>query len=133
MRKTILALAALAATLATPALSQSARGYPPDDSSRGDTFREGRESRDGWREERGGGRGEYGGGREERGRGFERGAWQDQDRPGRGSSFMLRNGNATLAMRCGNEPMQACVDAALKLMDRARAMPATPPNAPVPQ
>jgi len=52
----------------------------------------------------------------------------------RGASFFLRNGNTSLGVRCGSgESLQTCVDAATKLMDRARSLQSSPPNAPVPQ
>ena len=44
-------------------------------------------------------------------------------RRGRGASFLLRSGDATLAVRCDpQDTMKACVDAALTLVDRARSM-----------
>jgi hypothetical protein len=75
--------------------------------------------------------------------GDHRGGWDrmsdHMDRGGepsarRGASFFLRNGNTSLGMRCGSgESLQTCVDAATKLMDRARSLQSGPPNAPVPQ
>jgi hypothetical protein len=58
--------------------------------------------------------------------------------PQRGAGFLLRSGDATLAVRCDpRDSMRACVDAATALMERARtAMPpgggpsAPPPGAP---
>lgn len=148
MRKALLIVAGCAAILSTAALSQSARG-PGDDGSRPDGYRGegprdssrdswrdgGRERwRDQWRESgkdasRDGERGEREGGW----RGGNR-MWREQGEKRGGASFVLRNGSASIAMRCGDDPLQACVDAALKLMAQARsAQPATPPNAPVPQ
>ena len=46
-------------------------------------------------------------------------------RPGsrRGASFLLRSGDATVAVRCDpQDSMRACVDATLTLLDRARTM-----------
>jgi hypothetical protein len=44
-------------------------------------------------------------------------------RGGRGASFFLRSGDATLAVRCDpQDTMKACVDATLTLVDRARSM-----------
>jgi len=45
--------------------------------------------------------------------------------PARGAGFLLRSGDATLAVRCDpRDSMRACVDAATTLIERARtAMP----------
>lgn len=58
----------------------------------------------------------------------------------RGARFFLRNGEARIYVVCGNrESTQACVDAALRLLDRAQTQQGTaprsapPPNAPTPQ
>ena len=52
----------------------------------------------------------------------------------RGAGFLLRSGDATVAVRCDpQENMRACVDATTTLLERARAAlppggaPATPP------
>jgi hypothetical protein len=55
-----------------------------------------------------------------------------QQRPTGGARFMLRAGDTQLAVRCGEgETMRSCVDAAIELMDRARAQP-RPPAPPPP-
>lgn len=49
----------------------------------------------------------------------------DHGREGRrgGASFVLRNGNSVVAVRCDpQDSMKACVDATLTLLDRARSM-----------
>ena len=47
--------------------------------------------------------------------------------PGRGAAFFLRNGDATVAVRCDSgDSMRACVDATLTLLDKARAGMAQP-------
>ena len=47
---------------------------------------------------------------------------QDDERPGRGARFFLRNGDAQLRIVCGNrDSTQACVDAALRLFDRVQS------------
>jgi hypothetical protein len=47
--------------------------------------------------------------------------------PARGAGFLLRAGDATLAVRCdARDSMRACVDAATTLLERARA--AMPPG-----
>jgi hypothetical protein len=52
---------------------------------------------------------------------------------GRGARFMVRNGDAVVAVRCdGSEPMRACVDATLTLLDRVRSMPPAPTSSPGP-
>jgi hypothetical protein len=63
------------------------------------------------------------------------------DGPGRrlrrGAGFLLRSGDATVAVRCDpQENMRACVDATTTLLERARATlpPAgTPPTPPTPR
>jgi hypothetical protein len=105
MSKTIL-LAVGLALLASPALSQGSSR--PDD-------------RDAYSDRR------------DRGWARERDGWHDDERggPGRGARFMLRNGDAVVAVRCdGSEPMRACVDATLTLLDRVRSLP--PPASPSP-
>ena len=106
MKKAFL-LAAGVAVLASPALSQS--------SSRDD-------DRDSYssRSERG-----------DRGwRGSREGRWhemRDYGGKGGGARFMLRSGEATVAVRCDeSESMRACVDATLMLLDRVRPQGATP-------
>jgi hypothetical protein len=97
MSKTIL-LAVGLALLASPALSQGSSR--PDD-------------RDAYSDRR------------DRGWARERDGWHDDGGgPGRGARFMLRNGDAVVAVRCdGSEPMRACVDATLTLLDRVRSLP----------
>jgi len=49
----------------------------------------------------------------------------DHGREGRrgGASFVLRNGDSVVAVRCDpQDSMKACVDATLTLLDRARSM-----------
>ena len=49
----------------------------------------------------------------------------DHGREGRrrGASFFLRNGDATVAVRCDpQDSMKSCVDATVTLLDRARSM-----------
>jgi hypothetical protein len=55
--------------------------------------------------------------------------------PQRGAGFLLRAGDATLAVRCDpRDSMRACVDAATTLLERARAAmpPAGGPGGPPP-
>jgi hypothetical protein len=57
----------------------------------------------------------------------------DHGREGRrgGASFVLRNGDSVVAVRCDpQDSMKACVDATLTLLDRARSMqsPGTAPG-----
>ena len=54
-----------------------------------------------------------------------------------GAQFWLRSGDVRLGVRCDpNEPMRACVDAAMTLLDKARSLPsagatsAPPPSPP---
>src|SRR3954452_13540409 len=43
---------------------------------------------------------------------------------GGGAQFWLRSGDTRLGVRCDpNEPMRACLDAAMTLLDKARSMP----------
>src|SRR4051794_29091417 len=109
MTKTLL-LAVGFALLASPALSQSSprSGDPESDSD--------------WRVR-------------ERGSWRERDGWHDDERggSGRGARFMIRNGDAVVAVRCdGSEPMRACVDATLTLLERVRSMPPAPTSGPGP-
>jgi hypothetical protein len=62
------------------------------------------------------------------------------DAPGRrlrrGAGFLLRSGDATMAVRCApEENMRACVDAATTLLERARSTlpPGAAPGAPPPR
>ena len=103
MKKAILLAAALA-LLPLPALSQGASRSDDKDSSehRKDRDLEGvlRELGFGMR----GGGGMHGGG------------------AGRGASFLLRSGDATVAVRCDPaDSMRACVDVTLTLLEKARA------------
>lgn len=61
-------------------------------------------------------------GYDDRGRGDEDNA--PMHRSGRGTSFFLQTGNARLAVRCGDEQLKTCVDAAMALMDKAKSGPA---------
>src|SRR4051794_4761321 len=111
MTKTFLLIVGLA-LLASPALSQSSSR--PDDR---DSYSDRRDRDRGWARGRDG--------------------WQDDERggAGRGARFMLRNGDAVVAVRCdGSEPMRACVDATLTLLDRVRSLPpaASPGTSPGP-
>ena len=57
----------------------------------------------------------------------EFGERMSRDGPARGASFLLRSGDATLAVRCDpRDSMRSCVDAATTLLERARA--AMPPG-----
>src|SRR5215213_3424644 len=108
MSKSLL-LAVGLALLASPALSQSSPR--PDDR---DSYADRRDRDRGWGRERDGWHG-----------------MSDNERggSGRGARFMLRNGDAVVAVRCdGSEPMRACVDATLLLLDRVRSLP--PPASP---
>src|SRR6476619_4656812 len=56
-----------------------------------------------------------------------------------GARFWLRSGDVRLGVRCDpNEPMRACLDAAMTLLDKARSLPsasatsAPPPSPPAP-
>ncbi|WP_293868606.1 hypothetical protein [uncultured Alsobacter sp.] len=141
----ILACAAAAAILATPAAAQDRYGAQERDGidrmhemhmggwDRGDRSWSGEDRRD-WRSDN------------RRDRWSDRRANDDEDRDrgmaqrdGRrgGASFMLRSGDTRLAVRCSaQETMRACVEAATTLMDRARAAGATDgvarPNATTP-
>jgi hypothetical protein len=99
--------------LASPALSQSSPR--PDDR---DSYADRRDRDRGWGRERDGWHG-----------------MSDDERggSGRGARFMVRNGDAVVAVRCdGSEPMRACVDATLTLLDRVRSMPPAPTSGPGP-
>jgi hypothetical protein len=52
--------------------------------------------------------------------------------PRRGGAFLLRSGDATIAVRCDpRESMRSCVDATLTLLEKARALaPSGTPSAP---
>jgi hypothetical protein len=87
-----------------PALSQA----PPRSEDRASSYEE--RDRDGWREDR---------------------LWRlmrdmrdDTDGgPRRGAGFLLRRGDATVAVRCDpRDSMRTCVDATLTLLDRARSL-----------
>lgn len=55
------------------------------------------------------------------------------ERDGAGARFMLRSGDLTIRVRCDpKEPMRACVDATLSLMDRARSPSAASSPSPAP-
>lgn len=111
MRRAII-LAAGLAVLGTPALSQSSgRDRDYDDDRRG-----WRESRD--RDDRG---------RDDRGRSMREHHDDDDDRSqSRAARFVLRSGDARMAVRCDDrESMRACVDAALTMFDRIRTQQGT--------
>jgi hypothetical protein len=116
-------LAGLAGALALttlPALAQAPSG--PDDRD-GYLDRGGRDQgswRDGpWR---GGGRGGW----RDMGRGDGgemRDGWHGGPHRGRGARFMVRSGDAAVAVRCdANESMRTCLDATLTLLERARGL-----------
>ena len=92
------------ALLASPALSQ---GSPRSDDR--DSYTDRRDRDRGW--------------------GRERDGWHDMSDderggPGRGARFLVRHGDAVVRVRCdGSEPMRACVDATLALLDRVRLLP----------
>ena len=48
----------------------------------------------------------------------------------RGSSFFLQSGNARIVVRCGDEALRSCIEAATTLMEKARQLP---PPAEAPQ
>jgi hypothetical protein len=55
----------------------------------------------------------------------------DDERPGRGARFFLRNGDAQLRIVCGNrDTTQTCVDSALRLFDRVQSQPRTGSSSP---
>ena len=105
MRKAII-LAAGAALLATSALGQS-------------SWRERDDDRRGWREER------PDGGRD-RDQMRARSLREDDDEGGRsrGARYVLRSGDARLAVRCDDrESMRTCLEVTLTLFDKIRAQP----------
>lgn len=73
-------------------------------------------------------------------RGIDDGGGMASRGPQRGAGFLLRSGDATLAVRCDpRDTMRACVEAATTLLERARnTMPGgggpggTPPGGPPP-
>ena len=110
--KKALVMAAGLTLIALPALSQSST----DTEDRGRSY----DRRDGDLEELLRGIGDDGPGRRFR----------------RGAGFLLRSGDATMAVRCDpEENMRACVDAATTLLERARStLPAgATPGAPPPR
>ncbi len=101
MLKIILSVSALA-VLASPAFSQTQR---PDDR---DSYM-GRRDRD------------YSLYRRDR----DDGDGQDRGDARRGARFMVRSGDTAVSVRCdGGEPMRACVDATVTLIERMRSLPA---------
>lgn len=119
MRKALLIAAASLTLVSSAAWSQS-RDEDPRPSSRSWDYRDGSDRR-GWREERGGqdwerrpGMAMHGG--EMRGGPMGGG-------PG-SARFRIRSGDASVAVRCGDdEPMKACVEATMTLLDKLRSMP----------
>jgi hypothetical protein len=113
MNKAVVLVMALAAT-ASPAFGQSQGSSRPDDQ---EGYSSGRERGGGaWREDRGW--------RErdgDRGRRFSDDE-RSSRRPAGGASFMVRSGDARVAVRCdAGESMRACVDATLILLERVRS------------
>lgn len=108
MRKTI-TLAAGLALLATSALGQGSWRERDDDRRGGrDDHREWSRDRD----------------RDEPRRSM-RDSDDDHSGPSRAARFVLRSGEARMAVRCDErESMRACVDAALTMFDRVRSSPA---------
>lgn len=113
MNKAIVLAFALAAA-ASPAFAQGQGSFRSDD-------------QDGYSARRGGGGGSW---REDRGsreRDGDRGRNISDDerssrRPTGGASFMVRSGDARVAVRCdAGESMRACVDATLILLERVRS------------
>jgi hypothetical protein len=52
-----------------------------------------------------------------------RDGWRGGGHRGRGARFMVRSGDAAVAVRCdGNESMRTCLDATLTLLERARGL-----------
>ena len=124
-------LAGALALAAVPALAQSGpddRGAGPDrgrdqGSWRGPGgdrgWRDGSWRDDSWREGWGGGR--TGGWRESMGDDYGMGGGRR-----RGARFMVRSGDAAVAVRCDpSESMRSCLDATLTLLDRARGASAS--------
>ena len=108
MRKAII-LAAGLALVTTSALGQGSWRDRDD------------EDRRGWREDRRDGRDRD----DMRGRSM-RDHHDDDESSGRAARFMLRSGDARMAVRCDDrESMRTCVDAALTLFDRVRTQPGT--------
>jgi hypothetical protein len=124
MRKALLIAASLTLVVTNAALSQS-RDEDSRPSSRSWDYRDGSDRR-GWREERGGGQD------------WERKpAMATRSGGEMGSArFRIRSGDASVVVRCGDdEPMKACVEATMMLLDKLRSMPApaassTPSSAP---
>ena len=113
MNKAIVLALALAAA-ASPAFGQSQGSFRSDDQ---EGYSSGRErGGGGWREDRGW-----------RERDGDRGRRMSDDerssrRPTGGASFMVRSGDARVAVRCdAGESMRACVDATLVLLERVRS------------
>jgi len=129
MRGTIV-LAAACVLLGTPALAQP-NAYTPNSErmERRDigTDRDMRGRRDS-DDERGGFWDDDGPGRGWRG-GMYHGGWL----MGGGAHFVFRSGDTRLGVKCDpQEPMRACVEAAVTLMERARSIAAQTPPAPPP-
>jgi hypothetical protein len=112
MNKAVVLAVALAAA-ASPAFGQSQGSSRSDDQ---EGYASGRERGGAWREDRGW-----------RERDGDRGRrWSDDERSSRrptgGASFMVRSGDARVAVRCdAGESMRACVDATLILLERVRS------------
>jgi hypothetical protein len=115
MRKAII-LAAGLALVTTSALGQSSWRDRDDDDRRG------------WREDRREGRDRD----EMRGRAMRDHHDDDDEGRSRAARFVLRSGDARMAVRCDDrESMRACVDAAMTLFDKVRTQQgSTSPTSP---
>jgi hypothetical protein len=126
MRKALL-IASL--TLLSNAAWSQTRDEESRPSSRSWDYRDGSDHR-GWREERGGGQDwERRSGTVMHG-GEMRGGQMDGGHMGGGQGsarFRIRSGDASVLVRCGDdEPMKACVEATMMLLDKLRSMPPAP-------
>jgi hypothetical protein len=115
MRKAII-LAAGLALVTTSALGQGSWRDRDDDDRRG------------WREDRREGRDRD----ENRGRAMRDHHDDDHEGRSRAARFVLRSGDARMAVRCDDrESMRACVDAAMTLFDKVRTQQgSTSPTSP---
>jgi hypothetical protein len=116
MRKAII-LAAGLALVTTSALGQGSWRDRDDDDRRG------------WREDRRDGRDRD----DMRGRSMRDHHDDDGESSGRAARFMLRSGDARMAVRCDDrESMRTCVDAAITLFDKVRTPQGAATSAPTP-